>query len=130
MAWRVANLTLGALFAVSAALQLDDPDPLRWMAVYGASALACVASSAGWPGARWLAGATGVIALGWAASLLPATLPGFEARQLLRSMKADTPEIELGRELLGLLIVAAWMSALVVRPAIGARGARPARGPR
>jgi transmembrane protein TMEM220 len=33
---------------------------------------------------------------------------------LFASMKADTPAIELSREFLGLLIVAAWMATVAV----------------
>jgi hypothetical protein len=130
VAWRISNMVMAVIFAASAALQHNDPDPVRWIALYLAASLCCVASGLGWPGARWLAAATALTALAWAAWLAPATLPGFEPRNLLRSMKAETPAIELGRELLGLLIVAGWTGLLALRPAISAwreRRSAPAR---
>jgi hypothetical protein len=60
---------MAALFLFAAAVQYNDPDPLRWMAVYGLAALACVLSLArrlprvvpvlvglgavAWAGCRW-----------------------------------------------------------------------------
>ena len=39
---RAVFIALGALFFVSAALQLNDPDPLYWIAVYAAAGVAAV----------------------------------------------------------------------------------------
>jgi transmembrane protein TMEM220 len=38
---RFLDLTMALLFAFAAALQFNDPDPIRWIAIYGA---ACVLS--------------------------------------------------------------------------------------
>jgi hypothetical protein len=100
-----------AVFAASALLQYNDPDPLGWTAIYGAAALAAL----GWPRLRppWLLPvAVGLAATGWAAALAPQALPGLRPADLVKTMHAGTPSIELGRELLGLLIVAVWMAVL------------------
>jgi hypothetical protein len=117
----VLDVLMAVLFALSAALQYNDPDPLRWAALYGAAAVACIVvwrRPAAWP----LAALAGSIALLWAATFAPAVLPGFEPRDLVRTMKAGTPRIEESREMLGLLVVAAWMALLVV---VGRRRLRP-----
>ena len=39
---RVVNFLLAALFLVFAFVQINDPDPLIWIAIYGAMAVVCV----------------------------------------------------------------------------------------
>lgn len=36
--WRLLNLFFAALFLFGAVVQLNDPDPVRWVAIY----MACV----------------------------------------------------------------------------------------
>ncbi len=103
---------MAVLFLISAALQFNDPDPLRWAAIYGAAGFACLAAGRfrySWP----LPTGVGLLALLWAAWLSP-NLPQVRLRDLARSMHAETPSIELGREFLGLLMVLGWMVFLVV----------------
>ena len=108
----IANGTLASVFLVSALLQFNDPDPLRWFTMYVAAAIACVVAwrvRAGW----WAPAAVGSVAVIWAAALSP-ILPALRFDDLAREMKAANPRIELSRELLGLLIIAGWMIVLVV----------------
>ncbi len=111
-AFAVANRIMAMLFVISAILQFNDPDALRWAAIYGAAGFACLAAGRfryAWP----LPTAVGLLTLVWAVWLSPVlTQVGF--RDLARSMHAENPSIELGRELLGLLIVHVWMAVLVV----------------
>ena len=107
-----ANVVVATLFLISAAVQLNDPDPVGWTAIYGSAAAACLvrrSSRHAW----LLAGLVGLAALIWAATLTP-VLAEFRPGDLFRSMKAETPSIEKSRELLGLLIVFAWMVVLIV----------------
>lgn len=109
----VANALMGLLFFVSAALQYNDPDPLRWVALYGSAGAACLLRRAG--RMAWLFPAlVGAVALIWAAGLAPHVLPSMRFGDLFETMKAATPAIEENRELLGILIVAAWMAVLAV----------------
>jgi CHASE2 domain-containing sensor protein len=108
----VVNGVWAALFVVSAALQYDDPDPIRWALLYVAAAVACVVSLRVRHG-RYLAALVGFAALAWAITL-SGVLPELRIGDLFRSMKADQPRIEQGRELIGLLIVFAWMAVLVL----------------
>lgn len=121
----VANRIMAVLFLISAIIQFNDPDPLRWAAIYGAAGFACLAARRfrySWP----LPTGVGLVALVWAAWLSP-ILPQVRLRDLARSMHAETPSIELGREFLGLLIVLGWMGVLMV-DSLRKRTSRPNRG--
>ena len=109
--FRAVNAVVATLFMISAAVQLNDPDPVGWTAIYGSAAAVCLV----WRSSRhaWLlAGSVGMVALIWAATLTPA-LAEFRLGDLFRSMKAETPTIEQSRELLGLLMVFGWMVVLI-----------------
>jgi hypothetical protein len=99
---------MALLFFLGAAVQLNDPDPARWFAIYlaaGAVSLVSGRLRRGWQ----LAAGVSVVALVWAAVLAPGVLPALQPAELFESMQAETPEIEKGRELLGLLIIGGWM---------------------
>jgi hypothetical protein len=115
---RVANAVMLAVFAASAVVQWNDPDPVQWMLIYGAAAAACawaLRRALPWPAPA----AVGAVALAWALTLVPEVLavPGvlgdpalwqvFSPRAMLSSA------VEEARERLGLLLVAAWMAVLV-----------------
>jgi hypothetical protein len=111
-AFVIVNVVFAAVFLISAAIQLNDPDPLRWIVLYVAAAIACFASGRvrhGWV----LAAAVAGVSLVWAATLSP-ILPEIRVDDLARTMKAENPRIELSREILGLFIVFAWMTTVVV----------------
>jgi len=110
----IANGIMAAMFLLSAVLQYNDPDPLRWIALYAAAALACLVA-ARTPSGWWLAALVGAVSLVWAVVLSP-VLPEMRLDELARKMKAETPRIELSRELLGLVIVSAWMVVVIVVP--------------
>jgi hypothetical protein len=61
---------MAVLFAFAAAVQYNDPDPLRWIAVYGVATLASVLALAGrLP--RLLPALVGLGALVWAGTRAP-----------------------------------------------------------
>ena len=92
-----AGLTLLLLYAV--AVQYNDPDPLRWMAMYGAAA--GVAAAAAMDRLKWpFAAVVAAVALAWAllwATRVVGQQPLFE---------------EEGREMLGLTIAGVWCAIL------------------
>jgi len=109
--FNVVNAIVAVMFLASAVLQYNDPDPLAWAAIYAAATVACLLFRripSGW----WLPAAVGIVALVWAVTMAPETLPNFRVRDLARSMHAESPAIELNREMLGLLIITAWMAVL------------------
>jgi len=102
------NGLVSLLFLASAVLQWNDPDPLAWIAIYLAAALAC------WlprlhPGGWTVAAAVAAISTAWALWLSP-ILAEMRLGDLMDKMKAENPRIELSREFLGLAIIAVWMA--------------------
>jgi hypothetical protein len=113
-ALRVLTALMGVYFLSAAALQYNDPDPGRWMAIYGAAALACALALVGrlW---RWFAVGVGLIAAVWAATLAPGVVGHVAPRDLFGERGMLTPRVEEAREMLGLGIVAVWMAVLAAR---------------
>lgn len=112
---RFADLTIALLFAFAAALQYNDPDPIRWIAVYGS---ACVLSLvAGFrrrvPPAAAIA--VGLVALGWAAWIALGGPAASEYRHMFDAWEMKSPSVEQAREASGLILVAAWMTVLFIR---------------
>jgi uncharacterized membrane protein HdeD (DUF308 family) len=109
------HILLALVFALFAALQWNDPDPIPWMAVYGAVAVLCALAVAGrfpqWP-TRIVAAAIAV----WAILLAP----GFIAwvrdgmPSITGAMQAESEYIEEVREFLGLVL--ALLAVLHLRP--------------
>jgi hypothetical protein len=103
MLWRAANWTLMLLFILAVTVQYNDPDPIRWMAIYGAAAIACgLALKGRLP--RLFAGAVALAALVWAATLAVKVVG-----------KENLWYAEEGREMMGLLVVAIWTAILTLR---------------
>jgi hypothetical protein len=101
------------VFLVAAALQYNDPDPLRWVAVYGLAALACLLALAGrLP--RPAPALVGVAALAWAAVIAPGVVGRVSLGDLFESYAMKSEPVEEAREMGGLLIVAAWMGVLAL----------------
>ena len=99
----------------STLVQYNDPDPLRWMLIYGSAALI-----SGWAAAAKvrlvIPGVVAAVALLWAATLVPSVarqLPSL--LDLTGSMKMMAPGVEETREAGGLLFVASWMIAVAWR---------------
>lgn len=117
---RVLTGLMGILFVFAAAVQYNDPDPIRWMAIYGLAALACGLALAGrLP--RWAPVVVGLAALVWAATLAPRVVGRVSLGDLFESYAMKSEPVEEAREMGGLLIVAGWMAVLAV---VGSRRAR------
>lgn len=119
---RAVAAVMFLVFALAAFVQWNDPDPLRWIALYALAALLSLAAAAGrfwlWPSVAALA-----LYLVGVLSLLAALA---EARaSAITSWKMRDVSDEEAREALGLAICAAWMVVLIVR-ARAVRG-RPGR---
>jgi transmembrane protein TMEM220 len=116
---RIASGVMALLFFVCVGLQYNDPDPVQWMAIYGAAAFVSVMHA--WRGQVPVAFplVVAVAAVAWGVYIASHIHGRFEWHHLAESMHAGTPQIEESRETLGLLIVAAWM--IVVAFAGGAR---------
>lgn len=113
--FKVSTVLMSALFAYSALLQWNDPDPARWIAVY-----ACATALALLPLFRPILPTTtlalAMVAIGWALSLVPGIL-----------VALDFTGSEEEREFGGLTLVGAWMLFLFVRSNHERRASRIAK---
>lgn len=110
--WTAANWTMAGLFALSLVVQLNDPDPLRWILLYGAAAVVCgleARRARSWPFAAVLV----LVSLAWAA-WIAADLEIVPVATLFDTWEMRDTAVEETREVGGLLIVAAWSAAVVI----------------
>jgi hypothetical protein len=113
------NAIMGLLFLFAVIVQYNDPDPIRWMAIYGGAALASFWAMRG-SVPRWLPAIVLAGSVVWLALWIPRVLGKVGFSEIFQEAGMATMEIEEGREAIGLLLVAIWMVALLFR-------ARPAR---
>jgi hypothetical protein len=119
--FRTAAGLMAVLLAFAAAVNFNDPDPIRWVAIYGTACVLSIATAifGGVPAAA--PAAVAVIALIWGV-MLAARVPGVEVyTHMFDEWEMKSPTIEEAREACGLLIVAVWMTVVA---AIMWRGAR------
>jgi len=107
MAFRLVSGLFCGLSLVSAYLQLNDPDPERWAAMYLACAWVALLGALG-KSAPKQALAVAIVALSWSAFILPELVGAWKPSDLTATMTNARPEIEYGREFFGLLIVAGY----------------------
>jgi len=121
MAFRIASGLMALLLAFAAAVNFNDPDPVRWVAMYG---VACAASifvvvTGSVPLAVPLI--VGAIALAWALGIA-SHVPGFDAyAHMFDEWEMKNETVEEARETCGLLIVAVWMAAVALHSWSGPR---------
>ena len=109
----IFNYVMVLVFLVFIAVQYNDPDPLRWIAMYGAAVLVCVLGAV--RKAHYLVPAlVGLISLMWAVMLAPDVIGKVSFSELFASTQMKSAVVELGRETGGLLIVFLWMAILTV----------------
>jgi hypothetical protein len=107
--WFVALCwVMAVLFSVSVGLQENDPDPIRWMALYGSAGLI----SAILPARRFMvipAIVVGFLALVWGLYLTRQVMHVLKFSDLFLKMDEKGGAVEVGREAGGLIIVAGMM---------------------
>jgi hypothetical protein len=111
--FRGLNSALALLFLFGAAVQYNDPDPVPWMAIYLAASIACVLAATKklrW----WFAAAVGLVAVVWASILAPRIFPGVRIAELFGAWEMANNRVEEGREMYGLIVIAASMSILAI----------------
>jgi len=110
--WTV-NMVMVALFVVSATLQINDPDPLVWIAAYSLAALVSLAvgqRASQWPAALLISSG----ALGWSLYLLRPIWGKVSLAELFQDMDAKGGAVEVARESAGLLIIAGWLMVVAL----------------
>ena len=112
-AWRAANVVMLLLFAGSALLQLNDPDPAAWIAIYTAAAVLCAAELRGFLRPLYPA-LLSLTALTWAATIAPRVLGKVPFAAMFAEFEMRDLGVEESREMYGLVIVAVWMAVLAL----------------
>lgn len=108
--FRYASWVMAALFALCVALQYNDPDPIRWMLIYGAAMIVSVLL----PMKREVAVVgiiVGAAALVWAIVLTAHVWGVIELGDLWKKMSEKGGAVEEGREAGGMWIEAVWLCA-------------------
>lgn len=107
--WFVAVCwAMAILFSLSVGLQENDPDPIRWMLLYGAAGV-CAAALPYKRVAAIPSLAVGLIALVWGVYCLSEVLGVIHFSDLFLKMSEKGGAVEVGREAGGLVIVAVIM---------------------
>ncbi len=115
---RAMHLVFAVLFAISAGLQYNDPDPAGWALLYLAATALAAGVFRGVSWARPLGIALIAVCAVWMVSLAPgmgAFIERRDLRLLAATMQAGDPVIEEAREFLGLGIVLVYSLVAVLR---------------
>jgi hypothetical protein len=111
--WLGANVLLLLLFIFSVAVQYNDPDPVRWMTIYGLAGVASGLALAGWT-RWWFAAPVGAVAFVWGLTIAPRILGKVRFTSMFSAWEMENVGIEEAREMYGLFIVAGWMAAITI----------------
>ena len=121
MLFRVVNGLMAALFALAVAVQYNDPDPARWMAIYGAGCLVALVAAIRGRAPLAASATVGLIALAWCvywASTSHVVLGTYG--HMFEAWEMKNEQIEEAREASGLLIVSVWMLVEALRARVKA----------
>jgi len=111
---KLLNYLMTVCFLFSVVVQYNDPDPVRWMLIYGLACAACVLAILN--RLNWIfPAAIGLVALAWAMTLAPNVIGKVAFRELFEAFEMKDERVEVAREFGGLLIVTFWMAALVLQ---------------
>ncbi len=112
---RPANLAMALLFLFCMALQVNDPDPLHWIGLYGLAGLSCCLSYLGrLP--RPLPLALGFLSSAWAGLISVRVFGKGPASDLFGSFGMVNLAVEEAREMIGLILIGLWMVVLILFP--------------
>jgi hypothetical protein len=104
---RILNFVLAIMFLLFAFVQINDPDPVIWILIYGAMAVLCIMAIFEFYPKKFIIGIM-VIYIGYSLVYIPGTLEWLrnDNKDMLFDdlAKMQFPYIEETREFLGLLI--------------------------
>jgi hypothetical protein len=112
---RAVHVVGVVLFALSVYVQGNDPDPLRWMALYAAALVVCAAAVAGVRVVAFAA-VVAVVAGVWGAFQLPSLIAFLQSdhQAMAFNMKPGDALEEEARECGGLFIACAWCAVVAI----------------
>jgi hypothetical protein len=102
------------LFAAAALVQLNDPDPVQWVAIYTAAMALSLQAARRRRVPPAVPLALAAVALGWAFGIAIGS-GALDYRHMFEAWEMKSVAVEEAREVVGLLIVAAWMVVLGIR---------------
>ena len=106
---------MATLLAVAVAVQYNDPDPIRWMALYGAACALSALVVVRWRAPTLPVVVVGLVALVWGLFGARNAYGRSHLAEMFQSWEMKSPAVEEAREASGLLLVAAWMAVLAIR---------------
>jgi hypothetical protein len=109
LVFRVLHALMAALFVFAAALQYNDVDIVRWVAMYLAAASVCILDLINRPKPT-LATIVAVIALAWSVVYIVNGAWKVPLPALFSAWEMKDQTIVAGREMNGLFIIIAWMA--------------------
>lgn len=122
---RIVSGIVAALLAFAAVVQVNDPDPVRWIAVYAAGSTVSAVAAAGRRVAPALSGTVSAISLAWAAAIVAGGPARADYMHMFDAWEMRSVAVEQAREASGLLMAGVWLAVLTARAA-GSR--RPPAG--
>lgn len=111
---RFLNIGFAALFLFGAFVQLNDPDPFAWVAIYVAAAVVCVLAIRS-PKLHYPAIIVAAAAILWAGFLAPHVFGSTRFGDMFGAWSMSDINVEYSREMYGLLVIALWMVILGIR---------------
>lgn len=119
--FRGLNWVMCALFLLAVVVQWNDPDPLLWVAIYGAALV--VSSVVAWRGRiAWTVPAVvAAVAMCWSLARIIGGPAASQYSHMFDAWEMKSVSVEEAREATGLLIVAAWMTVIAARQRRGGK---------
>ena len=120
MLLKILNLIFLLAFLLAALLQYNDPDPIRWVAIYIAAATLCKLQHFNqitpiFPVLLL------IICLAWIGMLVPSLTQGVAWTDILDSLAMKTKAVEEAREIGGLVLVASWSAVIAINSVLSGR---------
>lgn len=113
MVFAIFNSIFVFIFLLSALVQYNDPDPVKWIAIYLSGVVMCILNLIHRQRV-WLPPTLLLISLVWIAFLLPGVFSQGSLSEIADSPFMKVRPIEEAREAGGLLLVALWAAIVWV----------------
>ena len=120
MLLKILNLIFLLAFLLAALFQYNDPDPIRWVAIYIAAATLCKLQHCNqitpiFPVLLL------IICLVWIGMLVPSLTQGVAWTDILDSLAMKTKAVEEASEIGGLVLVASWSAVIAINSVLSGR---------
>ena len=113
--FHAASWGFGVLFLFAAVVQYNDPDPVRWMAIYAAASATSIAAARGTRMPVAVPLVVAAVATAWGLILVSGNRALNVYASMFSAWEMRSIPIEEAREASGLFIVAVWMAVVALR---------------